>query len=112
MSERKGYGLFVRMGDGKGGWVETAGTSLPQEGLEIIWGLALADVDRDGRPDIVVASGGDTGRPLPPRGAPPVEATKTADKGTRAEQVAGRTPPGAPVAAADVPKLQVWRSLR
>jgi hypothetical protein len=109
--EGKGHGLYVRVGDGKGGFADAPGTNLPQEGLEIVWGIALVNIG-DRRPDIVIASGGDFGKPATPRATPPGRPPATADKGTRAapasappQQVAG----GAAVAG--VPKMQVWRSL-
>lgn len=56
------YGLYVRWGNGKGEFSARPGTSLPSIGLEIIWGINVADVNRDGRPDLVVSSGGASGR--------------------------------------------------
>ncbi len=57
------FGLFVLRGDGKGGWAEWEDTGLPQNGLEVIWGMALGDVNEDGRPDLAVTTG--SSRPLP-----------------------------------------------
>jgi hypothetical protein len=37
-------------------------TNLPDASLEIVWGLALADVDRDARLDVVATLGGAVGR--------------------------------------------------
>lgn len=61
------HGLWVRWGDGKGDFGARPTTNLPTVGLDVIWGIAVVDVNRNGRPDIVVATGGATGRV--PRGA-------------------------------------------
>ena len=52
-----GYGLYVFLGDGKGHWTR-ATTNIPEDDLEITWGIATADIDRDGRVDLVVGLGG------------------------------------------------------
>ena len=51
------FGLFVRWGNGKGEFGARPGTDLPSIGLEVIWGIAAADVNGDGRPDLVVSTG-------------------------------------------------------
>jgi hypothetical protein len=56
------FGLYVRWGNGKGEFNARPGTDLPSIGLAVIWGIAAADVNGDGRPDLVVSTGGATGR--------------------------------------------------
>src|SRR5262245_26163790 len=51
------YGVYVFLGDGTGKWTPVAPAGLPQTGRERSWGVALADVDKDGVLDIVVAFG-------------------------------------------------------
>ncbi|MGH6849479.1 MAG: FG-GAP repeat domain-containing protein, partial [Methylocella sp.] len=48
------YGLFVFRGNGKAEWTEVQGTNLPLKGLPFVWGVALADVNGDGMPDLAV----------------------------------------------------------
>lgn len=59
-AEANPFGLFIRLGDGKGGWMDGR-SNLPRKGLEPIWGIRLADVNLDGRLDIVVTTGGASG---------------------------------------------------
>jgi hypothetical protein len=73
--ERLPHGLFVRWGDGTGKFTGGRQTNLPVDGLEVIWGLQVMDVDGDGRADIVVSTGGETGRV--PAGRPTVGPTAT-----------------------------------
>ncbi len=51
------FGLFVLRGDGQGSWTELA-TGLPRDGLEVPWGIAVGDVNNDGRLDLAVTTGG------------------------------------------------------
>lgn len=57
MSLKSHYGLFVLHGDGKGGWSRLQNTDLPADGLTFVWGITLADVNRDGLPDLAVSTG-------------------------------------------------------
>jgi hypothetical protein len=50
------YGLFVFRGNGRGAWTQFK-TDLPSDGLTFVWGVALADLNGDGLPDLVVATG-------------------------------------------------------
>jgi hypothetical protein len=53
----EGYGVFWFRGDGKGQWRLMKYSGLPREGLSRPMGIALGDIDRDGRPDVVVLAG-------------------------------------------------------
>jgi hypothetical protein len=53
----QGYGVFLFKGDGRGGWRAVKNSGLPDRGLGVIEGIALGDLDRDGRAEIVVTSG-------------------------------------------------------
>lgn len=52
------YGVWVFLGDGKGGFELQKNTGLPETGLEMTWNIVPADVDEDGRPDFLLATGG------------------------------------------------------
>lgn len=52
-------GLFVLLGDGKGNWKEAKEIGLPTLGLSEVYGIALGDVDGNGRVDVVVATNDD-----------------------------------------------------
>jgi FG-GAP-like repeat/FG-GAP repeat len=55
---RSGYGLFWFRGDGKGGWQLVQESGLPPQGLSFPESIALADLDRDGVPEIITLHGG------------------------------------------------------
>lgn len=52
------YGVFVLLGDGKGGWTWARDTGLVEHGLARCWGVRIGDLNGDERPDLVVGSGG------------------------------------------------------
>jgi hypothetical protein len=52
-------GLFVLLGDGQGNWKEAREVGLPASGLNEVYGIALADIDGDGRVDILVTTNDD-----------------------------------------------------
>ncbi len=56
------HGVFVRWGDSTGKFSDRRTTNLPADGLEVIWGIRIADINGDGRPDLVVSTGGATGK--------------------------------------------------
>ena len=74
------FGLFVRWGDGKGGFSERRATNLPSVGQEVIWGIKLVDMNGDGRPDILVTTGGATGKVSSRPGVPPGANNKVTQK--------------------------------
>jgi hypothetical protein len=53
-----GHGLFWFRGDGRGGWRLMPRSGLPDRGLAIPHGVALADLDGDGVPEIIALHGG------------------------------------------------------
>lgn len=62
------YGIYIVRSDGKGNWAEVKDTGLPERGLSIAWGITSADVNNDGRPDLIVATGGIVAEPKKPAG--------------------------------------------
>jgi hypothetical protein len=81
-------GLFVFLGNGKAEWAEVEQTRLPAEGYPFIWGIALGDVNGDGKLDLAVATGANAGaRPARPNRGEPIQPSRTSE---------GR------------PQLQVW----
>lgn len=59
MKNEPGYvrGVFALRGDGRGHWKYLAGNGLVEAGLMTTMGIALADVNGDGLPDIAAGSG-------------------------------------------------------
>jgi hypothetical protein len=55
---QSGYGLFWFRGDGQGGWHLVQESGLPTQGLAIPYGVAVADLDRTGTPQIMTLHGG------------------------------------------------------
>lgn len=105
------WGLYVRLGDGKGRWVDGKGTKLSDKGLEVIWGITLVDVNRDGRLDVVVSTGGATGKAKGPGSDPPCRQRSPGEKGERIYKE-GVSPWDAGIegSGACLPRLQVWIS--
>jgi hypothetical protein len=58
---QSGQGLFWFRGDGKGGWQLMPESGLPSQGLPLPLGVTLADLDRDGGPEIIALHGGVNG---------------------------------------------------
>ena len=52
------YGVFMLIGDGRGGWTWSQGNGLIDAGLAFTWGVALGDVNGDGLLDVAAGSGG------------------------------------------------------
>jgi len=97
------WGLFVRFGDGKGGWASRPGTNLPAVGMEVVWGIACADVNGDGRPDVVVSSGGVMGKSSVPGVGPTGQAGRVVVR----EEVDSKRLGAAPQWPV-YPHVQVW----
>jgi hypothetical protein len=55
------FGIYVLRGNGQGQFTPFA-TNLPDEKLQVIWGLTVADVNGDGRADVVATIGGAIGQ--------------------------------------------------
>jgi hypothetical protein len=55
------FGLYALRGDGQGRFTPFQ-VNLPDASLEVVWGLALADIDKDSRLDVVATIGGVIGR--------------------------------------------------
>ncbi len=89
------YGLYYLQGDGKGNFKELPNTELPAKGLSVTWGVAIGDVNEDGRLDFVAATGGAvTGASKPKKVLKP-----TKGKGAESEAVIPELP---------LPHMQAW----
>jgi hypothetical protein len=93
------YGLFILKGDGKGSFQEV-GTNLPGNGLSVAWGVASGDVNEDGLPDFVAATGGAVTGGAPKK---PSAAKSLRDKAAKKDA----SLPGT-VAELPLPRMQVW----
>ncbi len=96
------YGLFVLKGDGKGGFKEIE-TNLPTTGLSVAWGVAIADVNNDGLPDVAVCTGGAV--PGKEQGRP--QSVRLNSAKPRKETVKPKPKPEV-VEELPLPRLQVW----
>jgi hypothetical protein len=85
------YGVFVLRNDGKGGWIPLK-TELAEDGEQVVWGLALADINKDKRLDIIATAGGAMGAGNQQAGKP--------------AKLADNSPEGIPLPA--YPHIQVW----
>lgn len=52
------FGIFILNGDGTGAFERQFGTGIPETGLSTTWCVAFGDVNLDGVPDLVAATGG------------------------------------------------------
>lgn len=86
LTENAPSGLHIVLGDGKGHWQEEQGTQLPTQGLDSVWGIALADLNGDKHLDIVATTG---------------SMSAAAEK---------NQPPQKKSKASQLPHLQVWLS--
>jgi len=92
------YGLFVLKGDGKGGFKYDEAAGLPATGLSTTWGIKAVDLDGNGFPNIIAATGGVVpGSDLAPHMDKMPEAW-------RAKAAAAKPP----VAEAQLPRMQLW----
>lgn len=98
------WGLFVRRGDGRGGWSEFPAAGLPETGLVQVWGIRVGDVNQDGWPDLAVTTGSRRADQAEAVSASQKAATKPASEGAEA------SPAPQPVVtpAPPLPRLQVW----
>jgi hypothetical protein len=85
-------GVFVFLGNGKAEWRQVR-TGLPADEYAFVWGITIGDLNRDGAPDVVVATGF-TAEPHPSRSG-------------RASRVQLPTD-----GSSGGPKLQVWINSR
>ena len=55
------FGIYALRGDGQGHFSPFT-SNLPDGSLEVVWGLTIADINRDRRPDVVATIGGVIGQ--------------------------------------------------
>jgi hypothetical protein len=67
------YGLFVILGDPRGGWTEVD-TPMLEDRQQVVWGIALGDVNGDRRLDILATLGGSMGALQQTPGKPAADA--------------------------------------
>ena len=85
-------GVFVFLGNGKAEWREVR-TGLPSDDYPFVWGITIGDLNRDGAPDVVIATG--------------FVAEPHRTRSDRASPI--QPPTGVPSAG---PQLQVWINSR
>jgi len=103
------FGLYVRFGDGKGGFVDARDTNLPAKAAQVVWGIKVVDVNGDGRLDIVAGTGGAMGTAERSAGSPPSQAERAAARGESPKKDGGKPQDDAKGGTpARVPTLQVW----
>jgi len=90
-------GLYFLQGDGKGNFQELAKTDLPPRGVSVAWGVAVGDVNEDGRLDFIAATGGSVTGPLDAKAQKPFKSRK----GKEVKQ-----DPGIP--ELPLPRMQAW----
>lgn len=93
------YGLYYLQGDGKGNFKEIRNTDLPAQGLSVTWGVAVGDVNEDGRLDFIAATGGKVA------GAKDNK-PKPAPKPRKGKEGKTETPTG--IAELPLPRMQAW----
>lgn len=70
------YGLYILQGDGKGNFKELPNTDLPAKGVSVAWGVAVGDINEDGRLDFIAATGGSVTGPQQAKAKKPPKSRK------------------------------------
>jgi len=97
MARGNHYGLYFIEGDGKGNFRELTNTDLPPKGLSVTWGVAVGDINEDGRLDLIASTGGVVTGPQPTAKKPRKPA-----KGKEGKQELPVIP------ELPLPRMQVW----